>query len=251
MGLFSGLYGDQKFWQRSFTCGSKDVAKSYLLAAFIFALCPISLTLLGFIAANPQFHGWIIPKTQLAGVVAVQQLLPLWTSFVFLTLLVSCLMSSFDAALCAASSLVSIDVYRQYFNPDPSSQQIVRVSRITLCVVTVLAVLIALIPGLQVLHLFLFYGTLRVATFIPTLLGLFWKKTNRSGVFWGVLVALVVGMPVFGYGSVTNNVNIKLAAFLWVLLSSSGISLITSLIKPENFDFNLMPSKSRAVVKGV
>jgi SSS family transporter len=248
VGLLSGLFGDQKFWQRSFSCHKKDVAKSYLLGAFIFAICPVAITFLGFIAAHPAFHGWIIPKTQLAGVVAIQQLLPQWASLVFLTLLVSCLMSSYDSAICAASSLVSIDIYRQYIDPKATGQRVLFISRLTLFVVSIIAVLIALIPGLQVLHLFLFYGTLRVATFIPSLLALFWKKTNKTGVFWGILVALVLGMPIFAYGSIKNNADIKIIAFSIVLLSSISFSILASIFRPERFDFGQVPSKSKAIV---
>ncbi|MFH0984201.1 MAG: hypothetical protein V1882_01545 [Candidatus Omnitrophota bacterium] len=247
VGLLSGLFGDQKFWQRSFSCRSEEVVKSYLLAAFFFALCPLTLGLLGFIAANPSFQGWIIPKPELAGIVAVQQLLPSWALLAFLVLLISCLMSSFDAALCAASSLASVDIYRRYINPSATSKEAVRISRITLLIVTCFAIAISLIPGLQVLHLFLFYGTLRVGTFIPTLLALFWKKTNGTGVFWGVLIAIMIGMPLFAYGSIKNDPLIKIIAFSWVLLSSSGVSILVSLLKPDNFDFAKVPSKSKII----
>lgn len=248
VGLLSGLFGDQKFWQRSFACRNNEVVKSYFLAAFIFALCPVTLTFLGFVAANPAFAGWTIPKTQLAGVVAVGQLLPPWTLVVFLVLMISCLMSSYDAALCAASSLISIDIYRGYMKPVATSRQVVWVARFSLIAVTVLAVLIALIPGLQVLHLFLFYGTLRVASFIPTLLTLFWKKTNKAGVFWGIFIAMAIGMPIFAYGSIKNSPDIKIFAFAFVLLSSIGCSVIVSLLRPARFDFSQVPSRSKAAV---
>ena len=53
IGLLSGPIGDQMHWQRAFALrANKDVIKTFMFGAGIFLLVPLTLSLLGFVAAN-------------------------------------------------------------------------------------------------------------------------------------------------------------------------------------------------------
>jgi len=75
----------------------------------------------------------------------------------------------------------------------------VQTSRRTMLCLLIVAIAIANIPGLTVTYLFLFYGTLRASTLLPTVMTLLGKKLTGKGVFAGVLTALCVGLPIFAY----------------------------------------------------
>ena len=87
------------------------------------------------------------------------------------------------------------------------------------------AIMIAHIPGLTVTHMFLFYGTLRATTLLPTVLTLLGRKLRPSGVVAGVAVALVTGLPVFAYANLTANGPLKAASSLYTVLVSGFIAL--------------------------
>ena len=101
------------------------------------------------------------------------------------------------------------------------------------CVLLMLAlllvsILIANIPGLTVTHLFLFYGTLRASTLLPTVMTLLGKKLSAGGVFAGVITALCVGLPIFAYGNIAGIPALKTAGSLTTVLSSGVVAVIAS-----------------------
>jgi len=92
----------------------------------------------------------------------------------------------------------------------------------------VLAVGIANIPGLTVTNLFLVYGALRATTMLPTVLTLAGKALSAHGVFAGILASLVIGMPIFVIGTVTDSAALKTVGSLCALLLSGVEGLATA-----------------------
>jgi len=56
-----------------------------------------------------------------------------------------------------------------------------------------------------------------------TLLG---KRLTAQGVYYGVLIALCVGLPIFAYGNIFNIAAYKTAGSLTTVISSGLIALI-------------------------
>lgn len=89
-------------------------------------------------------------------------------------------------------------------------------------------ILIANIPGVTVTHLFLFYGTLRSATLLPTVFTLSSVKASARGVFVGILLSLCCGLPVFAYGNIYGIARYKtLGSLLTVLTAGVASCIIT------------------------
>ena len=86
IGLLSGTFGDQMFWQRVFSIREGEVKKSMMFAALIFACVPVSLSFLGFIAAGAHLA---ISDTQLTNVASVIAFAPKWFIYPFLLLILS------------------------------------------------------------------------------------------------------------------------------------------------------------------
>jgi hypothetical protein len=86
-----------------------------------------------------------------------------------------------------------------------------------------LGILIANIPGMTITNLFLFYGTLRASTFAPTVLTLVGKRINR--VAPGVMASLLIGLPIFAWGTFANLPMVKVAGSLLTLGTSGAIAL--------------------------
>ena len=82
---------------------------------------------------------------------------------------------------------------------------------------------IACIPGLQIVHLFLFYGTWRASTMIPTVLSLFWSRLNSNAVFAEILGSLLLGAPIYAAGAMFQNPHLSVAGSLLVVLIGFGV----------------------------
>lgn len=235
IGLLSGTFGDQMFWQRVFCVKADKVKRTMFAAAGIFAVVPISLALFGFIAAGA---GLDIRDTQLTNVGAVIAFCPKWFLYLFFVLILSGLISTVDSIICAVSSVAGHDVVTRLSLNEKWHERIqnnnllfilfaneVRTARFAMLAVTIVAVLVANIPGLTILYLFLLYGTLRSSVMLPTVFSILGKRMTEKGLFYGILTSMIVGLPVFAYGNLVGNIPLIVAGSLFTILASGVIAL--------------------------
>ena len=213
IGLIAGPFGDQCFWQRAFSVRKDKIGKAFVLGAVMFAVVPLSMGVLGFIAAG---SGYIAHNAGQVNFELITNLFPGWATLPFLFMLISGLLSTVDSNLCAAASLTSDYGWS------------VRQAKKIMILLLILGIGIANIPGLTVTNLFLFYCTLRATTLLPTVMTLAGIKLTGAGVFAGVLVSFCIGLPVFAYGNIFNLAAWKTAGSLLTVLSSGAVALTLS-----------------------
>ena len=238
IGLLSGPFGDQTFWQRSFAVKSGQVKKAFIVGAVIFGIVPITMSTLGFAAAGAGVDvAALVGTTQLTNLAAILTWLPLWTVVPFALFILSGLVSTLDSNLAAISSLAGHDLVnrrRERMVPtgvgaDPADELPVNVARWSMVLLAVAATGIANVPGITIVALFVFYGILRASTLMPTVLLLAWRRdVDERGVFWGIVSALTVGLPIFAYGNFTGQPPFIVAGSLLVIALSGGITYATS-----------------------
>ena len=221
IGLISGPFGDQCFWQRAFAIKKDKIGKAFLVGALVFALVPIAMGGIGFIAAG---SGFLAQDVSMVNMEFVLSILPRWVLVPFLMMILSGLLSTVDSNLCAAAAMTTDwQVTDKLKNADNIS-----FSRKTMILLLIVSNLIAYIPGLTVTHLFLFYGTLRASTLMPTVITLLGKRLNADGVFYGILASLLIGLPVFAVGNILNIAAVKTIGSLATLAMSGVIALVAS-----------------------
>ncbi len=221
IGLLSGTFGDQMFWQRTFAVEKTKVKKTMILAGLIFAIVPISLSLFGFFAAGA---GLPIQDTQLVNVASVIAFTPKWFLYLFFLLIVSGLISTVDSILCAVSSVAGHDLVVR-FAKDKSDVNSVRIARMTMIVVTILGIGVANIPGIQITYLFLFYGTLRSSVMLPTIFAIKGYRMSEKGIYYGIITSLTIGLPIFAIGNLNGNIPMILTGSLFTILASGIMAL--------------------------
>lgn len=221
IGLLSGTFGDQMFWQRTFAVEKTKVKKTMILAGLIFAIVPISLSLFGFFASGA---GLPIQDTQLVNVGAVIAFTPKWFLYLFFLLIVSGLISTVDSILCAVSSVAGHDLVVR-FAKDKSDVNSVRIARMTMIVVTILGIGVANIPGIQITYLFLFYGTLRSSVMLPTIFAIKGYRMSERGLYYGIITSLTIGLPIFAIGNLKGNIPMILTGSLFTILASGIMAL--------------------------
>lgn len=227
IGLLSGTFGDQMFWQRIFSVKEGQVKLAMMLAAIIFAVVPVSLSMFGFIAAG---SGIEVADTQLTNVSSVIAFAPRWYLYVFLIMILSGLMSTVDSILCAVSSVAGHDIVERIKERvGATSISEVVIARIAMVIIAALAICIANIPGMTITYLFLFYGTLRSSVMLPSCWAIKGVKMSEKGLFWGILLSLSVGLPTFAIGNLNGNVPMIVTGSLLTI----GLSGILSLFNKE------------------
>lgn len=214
IGLVSGPFGDQCFWQRAFSIKKDKIGKSFMIGAALFGSVPLSMGMLGFIAAG---SGFIPTDTGTVNLELVTHLFPAWVAIPFLLMLVSGLLSTVDSNLCAVASLTT----------DFGATGI-KAPRMAMVALLAAGICIANIPGLTVTHMFLIYGTLRATTLLPTVLTLLQKRLAGKGVVGGVLTALLVGLPIFAYGTINSLSAYKTIGSLFTVLSAGIVAVVVS-----------------------
>ena len=221
VGLISGPFGDQCFWQRTFAIRKDRLGRVFFFGALLFGLVPLTMSMVGFAAAGTDF---IAKDTSMVNMEFIMSVLPAWVLAPFLMICLSGLLSTVDSNLCAAASMTTDwQITGKLENGDN-----IKVSRHVMLALLAVSILIANIPGLTVTHLFLFYGTLRASTLLPTVLTLLGKKLSASGVYSGIVASLCVGLPVFAIGNIYNLSAWKTAGSLISVLTSGIVAVLAS-----------------------
>ena len=215
IGLISGPFGDQCFWQRAFCVRKEHIGRAFFAGALLFGVVPLSMGILGLAGAGA---GIAVLDTGNSNLELIRRLFPAWATVPFLFMIVSGLLSTIDSNLCAVSSLTQ-DI--------PGRNTMVR-TKIAMVALLAAGFAIANIPGLTVTHLFLMYGTLRASTLLPTVMTLGGVKLRPHGVTAGIICAVILGLPVFAYGNIFDIPALKTAGSLITVLSSGAVALAVS-----------------------
>lgn len=228
--LLAGITIDQQQWQRAFSIKKEKMTKAILLSSIIFFIVPFMLSLLGFIASNPNFNV-AVSDPQLSGFAAIAKFFPQVGTAIFTVMALLSLTATGSSALCACGSITIINIYKQYFNQTPTDKQIFKVSRITMLITLLIGASVALIPNISILYIQLLNGAFKATLFIPTILSLFWKKLSSKASFWSTLGGLLTGAPLFIYGSIVDNASISTIGSIIPLVISGIVCFFGSISK--------------------
>lgn len=221
IGLISGPFGDQSFWQRAFAIREKHIGRAYMVGALLFGIVPLSMGILGFLGAG---SGYQVQDVGIINFEIISRMFPAWAAVPFLFMIISGLLSTVDSNLCAISSLTT-DIVRDHN---------LKKTKAAMLLLLLAGIAIANIPGLTVTHLFLFYGTLRASTLLPTILTLKGVNLASNGVTAGIIAALVVGLPIFACGTLFNSPACKTIGSLLTVLLSGLVAILISM-KEEHY----------------
>ncbi|MDQ0215782.1 SSS family solute:Na+ symporter [Oikeobacillus pervagus] len=114
---------------------------------------------------------------------------PLITGFLFAAILAA-IMSTISSQLLVTSSALTKDFYKAFLKRNASDRELVLVGRLSVLLVSVVAVLLSYTPNDTILNLVGNAWAGFGAAFGPTiLLSLYWKRMNK----WGALSGMMVG----------------------------------------------------------
>lgn len=201
MALFNSLlfgmgeiFHSNVWWSRAFAMRRGVGYKAYLISGLLWLPIPVAA---GFIAFASGPLGINITSPDMVGpLVAAKILGPIGAVMVFAVIFCS-LASSIDSLLAATSDLITEDLYRKLFHPDATEERLRKVSALVIILLGVTAWLVCL-PRIGTLATVLFFaGPMVGSTIWPIVTGLFWKKTNATGVVCAMVLGSALGLVAY------------------------------------------------------
>lgn len=258
LGLF--FWGNnQQLVQRVLTAKSIDEGRKGVLLVGLLTLLTLFLIIIPGVMAIDLFPG--LPKPDMVYPHLIMNLLPNVLIGFMLAAMVAALTSSLSGLLNSVATLFTMDFYNK-INPQSSSKTKVRVGKMASITVLIIAVFWAPQIGKQFGTLLKYYQEMLsmmappiVAAFI---LGIFWKRTNATGAFSGLIAGIILGVAniiatVKTGQSIFGDMHFLLTVpfyFVWSMLVMIVVSLLTKkppLEKTEQLTFNLQEFKEETL----
>jgi len=207
------------FWTTGFQCigrphdtiryfavkDSKATRKMAMIGMFGFLLNYWTGYLIGWVG-RVYFPSIPDPET-IFGRILTSVLNP-WFAGIMLTALMALIMSTVDSSLLSAASTLTEDFYHSCINKNASKEKLIFVSRLSVVVISAVAVFMALnAGGRSVMSVMLFASGGLAATFGPALvLALYWNRLTEFGVIASMLTGFVSSVlwKIAGMYEVTN-----------------------------------------------
>jgi len=251
---------DQYIVQRALGAPNQKVAREGSIFAAFLKLFPVYLFIIPGLICYALVKKDVIPEmsaafhtkgSQGAFPMMVQYLLPAGLRGIVVAGLLSALMGSLAGVFNACSTLFTVDIYEK-LRPKASQSELVRMGRIATAVMVVIALLwIPVVKGAHGLYEYLqsVQGYLAPPIFVVFFFGVFWKRLNKQGCFWAMVVGFIVGIfrmavdtPVtlgifkaYDTGSflwIVNNINFQYFSIL-ITLVSAVVMVVVSYMSPE------------------
>ncbi len=161
---------------------------------------------------------------------------PLLAGFVMAGILAATISSS-DSYLLIAASAFSKNIYQGIFHKNATDKQVMNISRITLLLIAIVAMIIAADENSVIFTIVSFAWAGFGATFGPIMLfSLFWKRTNRAGAIAGMVgggaMVFIWKLLVRPLGGALNIYEL-LPAFIFSSILIVVVSLLTKKPSPE------------------
>lgn len=168
--------------------------------------------------------------------------IPAFTAGIILAGILASTMSTADSQLLAAASSISQNLVQETFGVKLTEKKSVWLARISVIVISIIAVFLALNPNSSVFEIVSFAWAGFGAAFGPVVLfGLFWKRTTKWGAFAGMLSG---GVMVFfwkfviraNFGGTVLDFYELLPAFIIACVAILVVSLLTKAPEKEVTD---------------
>ncbi|WP_455544570.1 sodium/proline symporter PutP [Intestinibacter sp.] len=166
---------------------AKSVKKSRKIAMVWVIFSLVAATLVGLLGRVYLTEDLSSASGETVYILMVMKIFPIIIAGIFLAAILAAVMSTADSQLLVTASAITEDFYKAKIRPNASDKEQMIVSRLTVIIVSVIAVIIALNPNNTVLGLVEDAWAGFGATFGPIMIfSLFWKKTTRNGAIAGI-----------------------------------------------------------------
>lgn len=255
------VFLDQAYWQRAIASRPTTAVKAYIMGGLAWFAVPFSFaTTLGLaavaLADHPQFPTFPnLPSESdisagLAAAYSASAILGKSGAVALLLSLFLAVTSCASAELIAVSSVLTFDIYKTYLNPTASPSRLIFISKVCICIFGLTMSIFAVIWnafGVDLGWLFLVMGLLIGGAVFPAAFSITWTGQSKAGAIAGPIAGLCAGIlawlitahSLFGELTIasTGHEYSTLAGNMAAVLTGLIVTVVVSLIKPQNFDW--------------
>lgn len=209
----------------------KELKKSSVIAIVWVAISLFAACAIGVIGRGYLSRVLTITESETVFISMIKQIFSgnfvlVFIGGLFLCGILAAIMSTADSQLLVCASSVSKDIYKNILKPDADDAKVLKMSRITVIIVAVLAFLIAWDPDSSIMDLVSDAWAGLGSAFGPLVVcSLFWKRTNLSGAVAGI-VSGGLFVIIWDYIPLINGQTLYAATGIYSLLLGFFISLI-------------------------
>lgn len=213
----------------------KEIKKSRKIAIVWVVLSLAASCLIGLIARAYLTAELDATTSETAFIRTIQQLFSgnfaiIFIGGIFLCGILAAIMSTADSQLLVTASAVSEDMYKGAIRKNASEKSALRVGRIAVLVVAVIAFLIAIDPNSSIMGLVSDAWAGFGAAFGPiVLLAIFWKRTNAPGAICGMVVGALT-VIIWDYPAIINGATIGAATNIYSLIPGFFLALVCAVV---------------------
>ena len=114
--------------------------------------------------------------------------------------IIAAIMDTGDICILTASANVTRDIYQRFMNPNAEEKKLVKLSMLTSAGIGILSLALAWYMD-DIINILLLAFTINSAgLFLPTVVGLFWKRASSKAAVGSIVTALVIVMVWFVLG---------------------------------------------------
>mgnify|MGYP001026160169 FL=1 len=220
----------------------KEIKKSSTIAIIWVAISLIAAWAIGVVGR--AFLGGALEDSENVFIQMIQHVFSgnivlIFIGGLFLCGILAAIMSTADSQLLVCASSVSKDIYKNIIKPDADDKKVLKISRLTVAAIAILAFLIAWNPDSSIMKLVSDAWAGLGSAFGPLVVcSLFWKRTNLAGAVSGILSGGLF-VIIWDYVPVVNGSTLSDATGIYSLLLGFFFSLACIVIvslctkKPE------------------
>lgn len=215
----------------------KEGQKGVLIAAFLKLLGPVFLIVPGIIAFN-MFGPGLEPTDAYPRLVA--EVLPAPLVGFFAAVLFGAILSSFNSALNSSVTLIALNIYKPYFNPDAPDKVVVRKGKSVGIILAVFAMCIAplidKVPQGFFQYLQIVNGFYNVPIFTILIVGYLTKRVPSIA----AKISLFVFISIYATTQLVWDTGLHFLHILGILfVLCTGLMLLIGKLRPRDTDFVL------------
>lgn len=187
LGIGLGYLGQPHVLARYMSIRSAaDVGKAKSVAIIYALLTYGGAVLMGIVAIAYFGPNYFNDSEKMMPALAIA-IFPAWFAGILICGALAAMMSTADSQLLVTTSSVTEDVYHHSFNPLASQSQLVFLSRIFTLLIGVIAIFLARLPSSIFDKVLFAWGGLGAALGPSLVLSLWWEKTTRNAVLFGMI----------------------------------------------------------------
>ncbi|ODV96528.1 hypothetical protein PACTADRAFT_39464 [Pachysolen tannophilus NRRL Y-2460] len=255
---------DSSFWQKAYSADVNAMVPGYIIGSLTIYACawPIG-TIFGLIAVIledtsifPTYPNKMTTDDIDSGYVIIYTLKALLGKNAVAALALCIFLaatSTVSAQTISVSSIISFDIYRTYINPKATDKQLIAISHFGVIFFGLFCAGFSIMlnyVGVNITWMGYFYSMVICPGVIPLIASIIWKDQNLPGVFISPIIGMGAGLGVWlgtakkMYGALNLDTTVEqlpcLYGSLTALFLPGILTVIISLVKPANFDWNIL-----------